>query len=167
MSFLLLQQCWKDSVDYIQNVVLHEKNVNITINDCSQILLTYEYMDDELWLHLSSLNDKSTIEKLIKTVNTQKNIWFNIYAQNQSTTLNRQLQYQQQQQVYDRNCSFQSYQSFNVRFGELNQSQSFFHYDQFSYNNQFSYVSYRNQFSNNFEQINNRSQKQQNCGNTA
>ena len=72
--------CQKDSIDYIQNIVLHEKNISIVINNYLQALLTYNYINDELYLHLSSLNDKLIIENLIEAINAQKNIWFNIYT---------------------------------------------------------------------------------------
>ena len=46
--------CWKDFIDYIQNIVLYRKNINIIINDCLQMFLIYEHINDKLCLHLSS-----------------------------------------------------------------------------------------------------------------
>lgn len=68
-----VQWC-KDLIDYIQNVVLYEKNADIVVNNHSQVLLTYEHMNDKLHLHLFLSTNKSIIENLIETVNTQKNI---------------------------------------------------------------------------------------------
>ena len=62
---------------------------------------------------------------------------------------------QQSQQVFNKNCSFQAFQSYNIRFEDYNQFWSFFFYDNhFSFENNFLY--------NNYEQWNNRSQNQ-NC----
>lgn len=64
----------KDSINYIQNVVSHSKNTDITVDDCLQMFLAYKHINSELHLYLSSSNDKLTIENLIETVNVQKNI---------------------------------------------------------------------------------------------
>ena len=86
----------KNSVDYIQNVVLHKKNADIAVNNHLQMLLIYKYINDELCLHLLLLTDKFIIENFIEIINVQKNIWFDIYVHIQSTSSNRSQQYQQQ-----------------------------------------------------------------------
>ena len=146
-----VQDVWHhcDSVDYVQFIVLHEQNFSMVTTDTTQVRLVYKHMNDELCCDLPWSSDQFTISKVIKTLNKQKNVWFDIYTQNMM--LNRSTQ--QQLQTYGRNCLFQL---FNARFGEINQSRPFFYPDQFSY------ISYGNQFpNNNYGQWNNHQQKYQ------
>ena len=146
--------CCCDSVDYIQFIVLHDQNSDMIITDTTQVRLVYKHMNDELCCDLPQSNNQFTVTELIEILNEQKNIWFDIYAHNSATLLNRLTQ--QQLQSYGRNHSFQL---FNIRFSEINESSPLFYF------NQFSYVFYGNQFSNNYEQWNNHQQYYQNHNN--
>jgi len=64
----------KNSTDYIQSIVLHEKNSDIITMNYVQILMTYKHFNDELHLHLSISTEQVIMTKLIEIINIQKNI---------------------------------------------------------------------------------------------
>lgn len=144
--------CCRNPVDYVQSIVLHRKNSSIVTSDHAQVLLAYKHFDDKLQLHLSASTEQSTVVNLIKTLNFQKNIWYDIYTCNNSLSNTALSDWDQQRPQADRDCSFQPFSSRFPSYG-YSVGNSF---RPFSYNNQ---PLYGDRFSNNnYEQGNNQQQ---------
>jgi hypothetical protein len=72
------QHCW-NSINYIQSIILNNKNFNIATTDHACSTTDIQAFDDELHLYLLISNEQSMMINLIETLNIQ-NIWFNIYS---------------------------------------------------------------------------------------
>jgi len=150
-------RCCCDPVNYVQSIVLHRKNSGIVTSNHAQVLLAYEHFDDKLQLHLSASTEQSTVVNLIKTLNFQKNIWYDIYTCNNSLSNTALSDWDQQRPQAGRNHSFQPFSS-RFPLYDYSAGNSFW---PFSYNN---WPFYENHFSNNnYEQGNNQQQILKSC----
>jgi len=147
-------RCRRDPVNYVQSIVLHRKNSSIATLNRAQVLLAYKHFDDKLQLHLPASTKQSTVVSLIKTLNFQKNIWYDIYTRNNSLPNAALSDWDQQRPQADRNRLSQTFPS---RFPSYGYSVGNF-FQPFSYNNR---SHYGDRFSNNnynYEQENNQQQ---------
>ena len=64
----------KDFVNYVFNIVLNNKNVNIIIIDVTHIFFIYKHINNELKQDLFKFMKTSTISNLLEKLRHQKNI---------------------------------------------------------------------------------------------
>ena len=77
----------KNFVNYVFNIVLNDKNVNIIIIDITQILFAYKHMNDELKRDLFKFIKVLIMFNLLEKLRHQKNIWFDIYEKDYKARL--------------------------------------------------------------------------------
>ena len=70
----------KDPEEFVQLIMINSKNTGTTIIESSQILIIYKHIDAELQQDLLIPATTLIISKLLETLYTRKQNWFDIYS---------------------------------------------------------------------------------------
>ena len=69
-----------DPENFVQKMIVNERNSGLVMTDVQQVLLIYEHFDAEFRRDLSVYNKHFIMSKFLKYVIVQKSIWFKLFA---------------------------------------------------------------------------------------
>ncbi|KZF20662.1 hypothetical protein L228DRAFT_269959 [Xylona heveae TC161] len=87
-SLVVLKTCYyiiqdtqqnQDVLEYIQSIILNDKNSSTTISNYTQVLLVYEHIDGSLYQDFPIPTKNTTMADFIQIFYKKSHVWFNIY----------------------------------------------------------------------------------------